>query len=412
MTSKPGRASLAALAVAQTLGTAAAGISLTASALTVTNMLGSPTFAGLAQSATIVGAGALAFPVSRFATRRDRSASLRFAYTVASAGSALAALGAAVGALAVFLLGMAGAGSGTVAGLALRFAAADLAPDPAKRPRYIALILWTASIGSLIGPPLTAFSTRSGLSSGPFLLIASLYGLSVLVVSLARLPPPGSPTVAAQRQTPVCSVGQRRPLAARVAITVSTSGHMAMTALMGLAPIFLDDAGVSAEGIGAIMSAHLVGMYVASPVFSAVVRAIGPRAASAIALASTLSSCAVLGIGLSSPVGFGIGLTVLGLGWSLGMIASSAALASGPADGRLRTQGFADTLLTVGAGAASVLGGLMAGLAGYPALVALVAVGVTIALAALGLDIARVGAAGSPETARPGTNTPPAPRER
>ncbi|ODA90692.1 hypothetical protein ATY41_09180 [Leifsonia xyli subsp. xyli] len=243
MTSKPGRASLAALAVAQTLGTAAVGISLTASALTVASMSGSAAFAGLAQSATIVGAGALALPISRLAARWGRSVSLTFAYTVAFAGSGLAALGAAAGVLAVFLVGMAGVGSGTVAGLALRFAAADLAPDPAKRPRYIALILWTASVGSLIGPPLTAIALKGGSPSGPFLLIALLYGLAILVVALTRFRASGDPDDTERRKARTGAVGKRFPPAARVAITVSTSNHMAMTALMGLAPVFLDGGG-------------------------------------------------------------------------------------------------------------------------------------------------------------------------
>ncbi|WP_370558475.1 hypothetical protein [Leifsonia xyli] len=115
-------------------------------------------------------------------------------------------------------------------------------------------------------------------------------------------------------------------------------------------------------------------MYALSPLFGVMVRAIGPRAASVIALTSTLTACAVIGFGLRTPVGFGIGLTVLGLGWSLGTIASSAALASVPLEDRLRTQGFADTLLNIGAGAASLLGGIVVGLAGYPFLIGVVGV--------------------------------------
>jgi hypothetical protein len=71
------------------------------------------------------------------------------------------------------------------------------------------------------------------------------------------------------------------------------------------------------------------------------------------------------------------------------MIASSAALAAVQEPDRLRVQGAADTLLNVGAVAASLSAGLVVGLASYPILVAgtgAVAIAVT---ALLGYDLAR-----------------------
>lgn len=388
MTPSRNRVTLAALALAQISGAAAAGVSLTASAIAVTHLAGSATPAGLAQTVTIVGAGAASIPLARLASRRGRRSSLRVAYLIALAGGLTAAWGAALGVLGLFLVGLVGVGSGTAAGLALRFAAADLAADPARRPQYIALILWVASVGSFAGPQLATSSLSSGMAAAPFLAIAGLYAVSLLILSLIRAP-------VLEKVHPVSApvgpppAGCRIPAAAWNAIVVSTSTHVAMTGLMGMAPVFLTERGVGIETVAAIMSAHLVGMYVASPLFGLLVRVTRHRTAWVAALTCILAACVVIAMSTQSAVSFGFGLTLLGLGWSLSMVASSAGLAGVPPASRLRAQGMADTFLNIGGALGSLLAGLVVGLAGYPTLVRLVAVLVAATLFVPGIDLLR-----------------------
>lgn len=374
---------LFALIVAQMLGSAAAGMTITAGALTATALADSTLAAGAAQAAGIAGAGTLSLPVAFAAARWGRKRSLALAYGVATAGGVVAAAGVARESLAIFILGMICVGGGTVGGLALRFAAADLATNARTRPRNIALVLWSATIGSLVGPNLVALSGGPA-SSVPFLFIGSLYAVAGGSAAIAPFP--------ARLSTSHSRGASRRPWLRRVrgldsatrsALRVSTAGHMSMVASMGMAPVFLDGQPmIHADGIGLIMSGHLVAMYGASPVFGALVRRFGAAVTGRAALCTVIASCAVLSTGAGVPVAFALGLILLGLGWSLGMVASSSRLAALPPPRQLDAQGLADLLLNVGGGLASIVAGLLMNWAGYPALV--LCVGAAVAVAVVG----------------------------
>ncbi|WP_343899015.1 MFS transporter, partial [Corynebacterium felinum] len=82
---------------------------------------------------------------------------------------------------------------------------------------------------------------------------------------------------------------------------------------------------------------------------------------------------------------FVIGLFGVGLAWSVGMIASSAAV-SQVADSvqRVKVQGRLDVCINVAAGVTSLCSGLVTGVVGYPALaVSFLAVSILIAVATL-----------------------------
>lgn len=372
---------LYALVVAQILGSAAAGVTITAGALAATALAHATSAAGAAQAASITGAAALSIPIAVVAGRWGRKRSLVLAYGVATTGGVVASMGVACGSVTFFILGMIGIGSGTVGGLALRFAAADLATEPRNRPRNIALVLWSATIGSLVGPNLVALCGGPG-SSAPFLVIASLYlvagGISAIVPLPGRFPTPSARGISGHSW-----LRRVRGLDSqtRSALRVSTAGHMGMVASMGMAPVFLDQQpAIHADGIGMIMSSHLVAMYAASPMFGALVRRIGAVVAGRVALCAVIASCAVLSARPAVPAVFALGLVLLGLAWSLGMIASSSQLASLTPQRRINTQGLADLLLNMGGGLASLVAGLLMSWAGYTALVLWVGAAVCIVL--------------------------------
>jgi MFS family permease len=95
-----------------------------------------------------------------------------------------------------------------------------------------------------------------------------------------------------------------------------------------------------------------------------------------------------LGLSAAAPEGsswqiFG-GLFLLGLGWSLATVAASTLVADhAPLDARADVQGSADLVMNLVAAAGGGLAGVVVALAGYPAL----------ALAAVGLALAVLGAA-------------------
>jgi MFS family permease len=141
--------------------------------------------------------------------------------------------------------------------------------------------------------------------------------------------------------------------------------HMAMIAPMGMAPVQLQQAGESAGAIGATMSVHLAAMYAASPLFGVLVRRVGARMAGGMAVAAMAFACGILAAGVDDILWFVAGLGLLGLGWSCGMVAASTILAGVPTQHRYRAQGLNDTLLNVGGGLASLVGGIAIALVGY-----------------------------------------------
>jgi len=362
--------SLALLAFAQVLASTAAGATITVVAPTLAAITGSDAMAGWGQTSTIVGAACLSVPVARLAARYGRRLSLTTAFAVAAAGAVVAAGGAAARAPAPVLAGLAAVGAGTVAALALRYAAADAAGSSGRRARSVGLVLAGATLGSLLGPNLVGWTGAAGAISGPYLLIASLYAGAAAASSFARLPT-ARPGDALPRGRPVPRSIRR---AAAAPILIMVAGHAAMIALMGLAPLHLMHAAVPASGVGWVMSAHLVAMYAASPLFGSLVRRFGAIRLGIVALPTAIVACSVLATGDGGALWVGVGLVILGLAWSLGMVACSVALAELPSRARLRVQGRGDLALNLAAGAASLLAGVVVAVFGYELLAVLVAV--------------------------------------
>ncbi|MFP3465859.1 MFS transporter [Leifsonia sp. SIMBA_070] len=379
---------LAGLTLAQVLASAAAGLILTVSGPAATVIAGSQSVAGWGQTSAIIGAASLSVPVAGLASRRGRRASLVTAFFFAAVGAGVAAAGAATHALALFLFGLAGVGAGTVAALALRYAAADMAETSAARPRKVAIVLASATLGSLIGPNLVAVVGGQDRPSIPFVVVAVLYGCAALVAAQLRMPRVGEVLAEGSAQTqPTPRAAAAGPAATVIPIAVLAAGHMAMIALMGMAPVHLQHVGVGGAGVGAVMSAHLVAMYAASPVFGVLVRRVGSGAAGVVGLVLGSMACGILILAGEDLVGFGVGLACLGLAWSIGMVSSSVALSNVARSSRLRAQGRGDLVLNVGGGLASAVAGLTVAALGYErlafvaaAVLALVAAGVTVAL--------------------------------
>lgn len=121
-------------------------------------------------------------------------------------------------------------------------------------------------------------------------------------------------------------------------------------------------------GIGLTMSLHLAGSYLFSPVIGWLADRAGRLPVALGAFGLLASAMVIAGFGEGSPPAVTVGLVLLGLGWSAGVIAGSALLAeSVDFKARVPVQGVADSLMGVaaaagaaGAGAALVLFGFMA----------------------------------------------------
>lgn len=188
------RRTLGVLATTQVIGGAGIAVGITVGAILAAQMAGTG-FAGLVQSAFVVGGAIFAVPITRLMTRHGRRPGLSLAYLVGALGATLVLLAAAWGSLALLLVGLFAFGAGSTANLQSRYAAVDLA-QPERRGRQLSFVFWATAIGSITGPNLAPLVDdalhRRGLveNSGPFLASAVAFLIAALVVFVALRPDP------------------------------------------------------------------------------------------------------------------------------------------------------------------------------------------------------------------------------
>jgi len=154
-----------------------------------------------------------------------------------------------------------------------------------------------------------------------------------------------------------------------------------------MTPIHLDHGGSTYTVIGIVISLHIAGMYVLSPVVGWLADRTG-RTTVLVAGMGLLLVAAVLagGAGPHDVTQVAVGLLLLGLGWSFGLISGSAMLSEAvPLAHRTPVQGLSDLLMNVCGAAGTVIAGVIVGGLSYGVLGAAVAVMVTVTGAWLAL---------------------------
>ncbi|WP_233289742.1 MFS transporter [Streptomyces microflavus] len=369
------------LVVSQILGGLGVAIGIALAPMLATEVTGSEALSGLAPTASVAGTALLSLPLAALMTSRGRRPGLVLAYLIGALGGALVVLGTMVRSFPLLLLGMAAFGAGSSANLQARFAAADLI-GPERRGRAISTVIWATTIGSVVGPNIAApagrvfrGTTPVPESAGPYLWSAAAFLLAGVVVAVLLRP---DPLLTARALTPQIPQGERKrslragvaavresPMAklALVAVTVS---HTAMVSIMVMTPVHLGGHGADLQLIGLVISGHIAGMYAFSPVMGWLADRFGRL--SVIGLAVGLLSTAALLAGTAGPRHgqTALGLFVLGLGWSAGMIAGSALLTdSVPQEARAAVQGLSDLTMNAAAGIGGASAGVIVAQWGY-----------------------------------------------
>lgn len=355
-------------------GVAVAG-SIPAGSLIASSIAGSEAFAGLAQTAGVIGAAVLALPLARVALSRGRRASLALGYGIGGVGSIAVIVAAVQRNLVLILIGCLLVGVASAAGYQARYAATDLAA-PDRRARALSLVVWAGTIGAVLGPNLLEVAGRlaaqCGLPelSGPYLVSAACLGLAAAVVFAWLRPDPYLLSVAVREATTNETphrvrlrdgIGhlRGRPRAI-LGITTIAVGHVVMVMVMVMTPVHMAHVDVSLQLIGLVISVHVAGMYALSPVVGWGVDRLGRIQVIVIGIVILLAACAISGLAAGSDVrALGVGLFLLGLGWSCTLIAGSTLVTDEvAAPERPAVQGLSDLVMN----AAGAIGGILAGL--------------------------------------------------
>ncbi|MDX2405749.1 MFS transporter [Streptomyces microflavus] len=374
------RRTSAVLVVSQILGGLGVAIGIALAPMLATEVTGSEALSGLAPTASVAGTALLSLPLAALMTSRGRRPGLVLAYLIGALGGALVVLGTVVRSFPLLLLGMAAFGAGSSANLQARFAAADLV-GPERRGRAISTVIWATTIGSVVGPNIAAPAGRvfRGTpvpeSAGPYLWSAAAFLLAGVVVAVllrpdplltARALAPQSPQGERKRSLRAGVAAVRESPMAKLALVAVTVSHTAMVSIMVMTPVHLGGHGADLQLIGLVISGHIAGMYAFSPVMGWLADRFGRL--SVIGLAVGLLSTAALLAGTAGPRHgqTALGLFVLGLGWSAGMIAGSALLTdSVQQEARAAVQGLSDLTMNAAAGIGGASAGVIVAQWGY-----------------------------------------------
>jgi MFS family permease len=367
------------LASAQVLNGLGVAGTVAAGSLLVASITDSETLAGLAQTSSVLGAAALALPLARLTARGGRRLALSVGYVAGVIGSLLAILGGAEENLVLMLLGTFFVGAASAAGYQARFAAIDLATNE-SRARQLSFVVWGLTIGAVAGPnlmePSGNLAEEVGLPRlvGPYLISAVALFLATLVIQIFLRP---DPYLLAQRESTLTATAKRstRQALAHIrgnekalfAILSIAIGHVAMVSIMVMTPVHMAHVDVTLTIIGLVISIHVVGMYAFSPIVGSISDRIGRINTIKIGVVTLLLSALISGFAAADDaITLGIGLFLLGLGWSFTLIAGSAFLTESVApEVKTSAQGASDLVMNLSGAGGGALAGVIIGTLSY-----------------------------------------------
>ena len=380
------------LAIAQVLNGLGVAGTVAAGSLLVSSITDSETLAGLAQTSSVLGAAALAIPLARLTARGGRRLALSAGYLSGVIGSLLAIIGGTTKLLAFMLLGTFLVGAASAAGYQARFAAIDLASNE-HRARHLSFVVWGLTIGAVIGPNLMDPSGRVAESLGlphlvgPYLISSITLLLSTFVIQIFLKPDPYITARTIRGETNHEKREIKKALryiadnpAALFAILAIAAGHIAMVTIMVMTPVHMKHVDVTLTVIGLVISVHVVGMYAFSPLVGTLSDRIGRVKTIRIGVVTLLLAALISGRAhADDAVQLGIGLFILGLGWSFTLIAGSTFLTESVSQElKASAQGASDLVMNLSGAFGGAIAGVVIAMLSYGWLCALAAIPISL----------------------------------
>lgn len=370
---------LTALMIAQIMAGLAHGVTFSMGAILAADMAG-PAWGGAASTVTTIGAGLWAVPLARIVERRGRRASLSTGLALGSVGALSAMLGAQTRIFGFLLVGFFFLGAAVAMNLQSRFAAADIASEEHKG-RDISLVVWSTTIGAVLGPnlfgPTEVLGEALGLANyaGAYVVCIAAQWIAILVLQVMLRP---QPTPVAARATALPKVKLAEHPVVLSAIVTNAFSHFAMIAIMSMTAVHMHSHGASFTLIGLTISFHVGGMFGLAPVFGYLADKVGATRTMLLGVAITLASALLLVFWAGNETIVVMALALLGLGWSATLVGSSAVVATAaPPEYKAGLQGRSDLLMNLTGALGGVVAGPVVSMLGMPAMAGMVLVLIT-----------------------------------
>lgn len=315
---------------------------------------GSKSLAGFAPAVFLLASGMAAMPAGWAMDRYGRRPVLATGFSVGIAGSLSVAMGVYADSLYLVLFGflLAGIAAGTV--LLSRVAAADMYA-PERRGHGVALILFGAVFGALLGPLVFVPIIGSTDVQSSALVLAWLGAAGFVLAGLiiiSQLKPDPKQIARALGYDSIPGGDLVRPFSQIIkipgvipALLGSAASWAAMVPIMALIGSVLVGHGHSHSSIFPVIAFHFVGMFGLFPVVGRLVDKVGNMVSLVCGLFLLAASCAMTMIVAESVPLTAVTLLAVGLGWNLAFVAASSELSSlTRPDERGRLLGFTDLI--------------------------------------------------------------------
>lgn len=373
------RRTLITLSISQVFGSAGLTSAITVSGLIAKDLLDGDTFAGVATASITIGSAFGSAQLSKMMAERGRRPGLVTGYLLGMLGAVIAILATQRSWFPLLVIGAVLLGAGQSSNLLTRYAAADLA-EPDHRARAISRLVFMSTFGAVAGPILVGVGERLGRGvgieelAGPYLFSLGFFAIAAIVTTLRLRPDPlvvaGGVRAEGAPRTRVDLAGSLRLVAqrpdARLALASMVVSQVVMVAVMTMTPLHMKDHDHSVQLVGFVLAVHIAGMYALAPVIGRVNDRFGGRRTIGMGGGILATSTVITALAGAAPSLLFLGLFLLGLGWSAGLIAGSAMLtASMPLEHRTRVQGAADLSMSLMGGIAGFGSGFVKHTFGY-----------------------------------------------
>ncbi|HGH7176524.1 TPA: MFS transporter [Bacillus wiedmannii] len=371
------------VSISQMFGGAGLAAGITVGALLAQQMLGTDAYAGLPAAMFTMGSAVAAFFVGKLSQKHGRRIGLSAGFIVGGLGAIGVVVAALTNSIILLLVSLLIYGAGTATNLQARYAGTDLA-NKKQRATAISITMVMTTFGAVAGPNLVGVMGRFAHSigipelAGPFILSAAAFVLAGLVLFVMLRPDPlliaNMIETYKQEHTykgqPVTEEATENKRGITVGAIVMILTQVVMVAIMTMTPVHMGHHGHGLSAVGLVIGFHVGAMYLPSLVTGMLIDKIGRTTMSIAGGVILLAAGVIAAIAPSdSLILLIVALSLLGLGWNLGLISGTAQIVDATIPStRAKTQGKIDVFIALAGASGGAMSGMVVANSSYAAL--------------------------------------------